>query len=99
MQVLLTFDINDKHDEVKDELFKLGYKETIKGDQGISNLPNTTVYIESEEEDFSSEDVINHILDITSSLNIHIVRAVAVEFEIWSGILGESFSRKDNENE
>lgn len=93
MQILLSYDVSGKNNEVKELLLELGYSETIEGDNGISILPASTLYFETEEKGFSANDVLDDIESIATELNVILEKAISVEFDNWYSIKGASKRR------
>jgi hypothetical protein len=87
MKILLSYDIRSKHEEVKIKLLELGYRATIKGQTDLSNLPETTLF--KNEEDFTCDSAIDEIISVTNSMEVELLRAIVVEFQNWTAIIGE----------
>jgi len=94
MQILLSYDIDSKFEEVKDRLIELDFKDTIEGDKGFSNLPNTTLIIEINEKGFTPEDAFDLLVEITDELDVELERAISVEINDWFAIVGEEHKKK-----
>jgi hypothetical protein len=90
--VLITYDVYNRHSEVKDEMKKLGYFDTIKNVTTGYTLPNTTLWKKSEE--LKTETVLLDLQNVIQNLNkgvalnnkIELEKAMAVEFTNWKAI-------------
>jgi hypothetical protein len=82
MASIVTYDVPEKHGELKDELFTLGYLDQIPGTKcEIIYLPYTTLYHETK----TPKEAVKDVRNICKSLKIKLERCVAT---IWS----QSFS-------
>ena len=92
--VLLTYDVSNRHPEVKNEMKNLGYFESIKRKNETRGytLPNTTLWKKSEE--LKTETVLLDLQNVIQKLNVGVAlnnkikleKAIAVEFTNWSAI-------------
>ncbi len=75
--VLISYDIDKLHSQVKLELQTLGYYDSFKndGDPKLYNLPNTTMWHKSK----SSDQAMADLKRICFSLGVKIEKAVAVK--------------------
>lgn len=93
MAIIVTYDVPDKHRELKKALFALEYKDRIpyKDDKGVERtifLPNTTVYHTSKTAEQGREDV----KSICTNLGVKLERCVATQWgPQWAAIYGEAF--------
>jgi hypothetical protein len=93
MAIIVTYDVPDKHVEIKKALFALGYKDRIphKDENGVDRiiyLPNTTVYHISKTAVQGREEV----KAICGKLNTKLERCVATQWgPEWAAIYGEPF--------
>jgi hypothetical protein len=93
-QILLTYDLDKRHTEVKTAMIAKGYSKFWMNGQTRYNLPNTTLYKSAAE--MTPSVATNDLQEVVAALNrgarpvnvIHIERMVAVEFTNWSGIPG-----------
>jgi hypothetical protein len=89
MAVLLTYDVDSKHVEVKNRLISnYGYAKTLRGARLNDNraaetdLPNTTVYHASKTASEATSDIIN----VTAALGVVLEKYVAFEVTgTWQG--------------
>ena len=92
--VLLTYDVSNRHLEVKNEMINLGYFKSIKRKTETRGytLPNTTLWKKSEE--LKSETVLYDLQSVIQKLNIGVAlnnkikleKAIAAEFTNWNAI-------------
>lgn len=92
--VLLTYDVSNRHLEVKNEMKNLGYFESIKRKSETKGytIPNTTLWKKSEE--LKTETVLLELQNTIKKLNtgvalinkIKLEKAMAVEFTNWNAI-------------
>ena len=88
MAVIVTYDIDSKHTEFKQAMFKLGYKAQIPGTNcKIIYFPNTTLYHETKTALQAREDA----QSIAKSLKIELERCIATVWDNWAAICGEPF--------
>ncbi len=87
MNTLLTYDLNNKHDEVKTAMKEKGYLDfwTVKG--MIYYLPNTTLW---KNDISSAETAIADISETANDFGVILERAVAVNWtpSDWKAIPG-----------
>lgn len=87
MKTLLTYDVNQKQDDVKKDLLSKGYSKTCKSSSGIDcNLPDTTVW----KDNTSPTTAMADLTGITSKLGVKLERAFAVDFDTAQGIKGDA---------
>jgi len=97
MDVLITYDINIRHSEVKTELKKKGFKDNWKSNEIIYYLPNTTLWYPKLDKITNAQKIFDDVLD---SLNegqpetnkIKVDRFMSVPAYPWSGIPGKPHS-------
>jgi len=89
MASIVTYDIPEKHRELKKILFELGYKDQIPGEKcKIIFFPNTTLYHPSKTPEQLREDV----QAVCKRLSIHLERCIATPWgPAWAAICGEDF--------
>lgn len=81
--VLISYDINKSHTEVKNAMKTLGYMETGKYPDGYSyQLPNTTLWHNSK----STTGAIADLKTVCKSLNVTLEKAVAVKATDFEGV-------------
>ena len=81
--VLLSYDVNRLHVQVKDALINMGYSINWKyGDGPTYYMPNTTVWHNSK----STNQAISDLRNICLSLSVNLERAVAVLADEFAGI-------------
>lgn len=90
MAMIITYDIQSRHIEVKAAMFRLGYKaEILDGANKTVYLPNTTLYYSSK----TPATAVNDIMSICTSLGVRLERCIATMFSPdWAGIYGEPFN-------
>ena len=89
MEIIITYDISDKHTEFKNEMKLLGYKDKVRG---ITNcewiyLPNTTLYHPSKNPSTAREEA----RKICKNLKIELERCISTIWDNWAAICGEPF--------
>lgn len=96
MNVLITYDISNKHPEVKAAMQAEKYKDYWTQDNQTYYLPNTTLWKMAN--DITPTSVLAEFQKAVADLNanipvvkdkIKIERCVAVQFTTWQGIPGE----------
>lgn len=88
MASIVTYDVPEKHVELKKAMFKLGYKEEIAGNTcEVIYFPNTTLYHESKNPKQAKMDVQTTCIQ----LNVDLERCVATIWDDWSVICGEPY--------
>jgi hypothetical protein len=87
--VLISYDVNGKQDEVKESLKKIGYRDnfTYKNNDAINYLPETTLYKSNTDTSISKSEM----LKVCSQLNVSLERFVATEFSNVTSIQGEPY--------
>lgn len=92
MNVLITYDINKKHAEVKSAMQKLGYMDSWTVDNTRYYLPNTTLWKKETSPSQAVEDIKSVITALNNSSpnnKIKLERCISVSFDKWDGISGE----------
>lgn len=84
MQVLLTYDVNKLHPDVKKAMKAKGYSDYWTDNSTTYYLPNTTLW----KKGITPQTAISDIETVTSNLNVKLERAVAVNFDSWAAIPG-----------
>jgi len=91
MAIIVTYDVNDKHQELKQILFNKEYSDRIphtdNGKPRPVYLPNTVVYHTAKTTKQGKDDV----QAAAESLGIKLERCIAVPADSWSAIWGEPF--------
>ncbi|APA92626.1 MULTISPECIES: hypothetical protein [Myroides] len=89
MQVLITYDIPSKHQEFKQRMFELGYKDSIPGliNCEMIYFPNTTLY----HSDKSAVEARDEAKLTAKALGIVLERCVATVWGEWAAVCGEPF--------
>ncbi len=88
MASIATYDIPSKHEELKKELFDLGYKAQIAGTNcELIYFPNTTVYHETK----TPREARENVQTICVKLKIKLERCIATSWIGWAAICGEPF--------
>lgn len=98
MKVLITYDLNIRHPEVKSELEKLGFADSWESNTVTYYLPNTTLWHNNL---LTTDNAENIFLNVIEDLNVgqppqRIIKAerfIAVPINSWSGIPGEPHSK------
>lgn len=83
--ILITYDLKSDHKRLKDLLKKMGWKDQIKGEKGITYLPNTSLWKEGNDQISAREEVRN----ILKTPNLE--RLFVVPFTQWASIMGDPF--------
>ena len=89
MPSIITYDVPSKHVELKEALFKLGYKDQISGTKcEVIYFPNTTLYHETK----SPEQALKDVQANCKHLSVKLYRCVATQWgPKWVAICGEDF--------
>jgi len=88
MASIVTYDVPEKHREVKKALFALDYKDQVAGVScKIIYFPNTTVYHSTK----TPKEARTDVQAICTKLEIDLERCVATIWDDWSAICGEDF--------
>ncbi len=66
--VLISYDISSKHDDVKDAMYKLGYQDYMYQSNARFNLPESTLYHSSKYSKTVYDDFQKVINDINANL-------------------------------
>lgn len=82
--VLLSYDVDRLHSQVKAELQKLGYYDLFKnaGDPKTYDLPNTTMWRNNK----SSDQAMNDLKIVCRDLGVKLEKAVAVKATEFVGV-------------
>ena len=82
--ILLSYDLDKSHTQVKNTLIDLGYLEKFKNtnDPKIYVLPNTTLWHQSK----SSNQAIIDLKNACNSLNVTLEKAVAIKASEFVGV-------------
>lgn len=93
IQILLSYDLNSHHKEVKDEMLRIGYSDTYKDIHGfVRVLPNTTLLLDKKSNvipENAVRDLEKAIQKVNSSLlfkKVELLKAIAVDFNNGFGI-------------
>lgn len=84
-KVLLTYDIDKKHSEVKAALKKKGYKDRFQNDGKTVYLPNTTMMKAGITAAIARDDM----KAVAKSEQVELIRCFACEYDGWAAIWGE----------
>ncbi|MUP46557.1 hypothetical protein E0K83_12490 [Gramella sp. BOM4] len=81
--IMLSYDINKLHTNVKDEMLKLGYNENWRYGNGPTyEMPNTTLWHDKK----SSNLAINDLQRVCNRLGVKLEKAVAALSKEFSGV-------------
>lgn len=82
--ILISYDINKSHTQVKGEMEKLGYTDSFKYNPNpkVNYLPNTTLWHQKK----SSDQAIIDLKAVCKSLGVILEKAVAVNASEFVGI-------------
>ncbi|MCP9201330.1 hypothetical protein MKO06_15580 [Gramella sp. GC03-9] len=81
--IMLSYDINKLHTNVKDEMLKLGYSERWRYGNGPTyEMPNTTLWHDEK----SSNLAINDLQRVCNRLGVKLEKAVAALSKEFSGV-------------
>lgn len=82
--VLISYDVNTNHNQVKNGMLELGYVSRWKDPQSSLSytLPNTTLRHDNK----SSDQAIRDIKRVCSNLGVTLERAVAVKASEFTGV-------------
>lgn len=85
--VLLTYDVDNKHTEIRKKLIdEYDFEEIIIGDDRTRcNLPNTTLL----KRNTTKENVFRIIKDVCKMLNVKLERVISTECSNWIALKGE----------
>jgi hypothetical protein len=87
--VIITYDVDSKHVEVKARMKALGYIDSVAGTAGTTYLPNTTLWRPST----TPQTAVEHLQGTCAALRVHLQRALADIFTAeWRGIVGAPHS-------
>ncbi len=88
MAIIVTYDIDSKHTEFKQAMFKMGYKAQIPGNTcKVIYFPNTTLYHATK----TAKAARDEAQSVAKSLSIELERCIATEWTGWAVICGEPF--------
>jgi len=88
MASIVTYDVPSKHQELKEKMLGLGYKDHIFDTSEKIYLPNTTLYHESKNAAYALKDVKTSC----TALDIKLERCISTQFgPDWAEINGEPF--------
>lgn len=79
--VLISYDVNSKHSEVKNALLALNYYDSFTQNGRNHNLPNTTLWHKEK----SSDQAIADVRRVCSNLYVTLEKAVAVKASEFVG--------------
>ncbi|SDH96865.1 hypothetical protein SAMN05421846_10374 [Chryseobacterium taeanense] len=79
--VLISYDINTKHTEVKAAMLELNYHDVFTQYGNTYNLPNTTLFHQAK----SSDQVMADLKRVCSNLYVTLEKAVAVKASEFVG--------------
>lgn len=82
--VMITYDVNKLHSDVKNSMESIGYYSyfTLNGSSKIYYMPNTSLWHKAK----SSEQALNDLKSICSNLGVNLEKAVAVKASEFTGI-------------
>lgn len=80
--LLISYDVNSKHSEVKTAMLKLNYHDVFAQYGNTYNLPNTTLCHQAK----SSDQAMADIKKVCSDLKVTLEKAVAVKAEEFAGL-------------
>lgn len=82
--VLISYDVDKLHTQVKSSMENIGYYThfTLNGSSHVYYMPNTSLWHKAK----TSEQAINDLKRICSSLGVSVEKAVAVRADEFTGI-------------
>jgi hypothetical protein len=83
--IVITFDVSDKHLEIRDHLAKLGYLDRWFYENNMYMLPNCSLW----KTDITPDQAINEITMVASKMEVRLIRAISVlssPSSPWAGI-------------
>lgn len=84
--VLITYDVDSKHIEVKKKMKALGYADYVMGGSGKPvYLPNTTLW----KTNTTPKDAVDHLRGTCDGLRVNLERAIATPFADWYALYGK----------
>lgn len=90
MNVMLCFEVSDKHDQIRNELASKGYMSSWRIKRGRDEityyLPSTAMWKKGE--NFSPAKAKDDLKKCASQLGVKVIRAVALTVGKWDGIIG-----------
>lgn len=87
--VLITYDIESKHTEVKNSMKQLGFQDTVAGQTGTVYLPNTTLW----KANATPKEAIDNLRGLCDGLRVHLQRAIAMPFDNWYALHGDPHNK------
>jgi hypothetical protein len=89
MAIIITYDVPEKHRELKKELTAMGYKDQIPGIKNckIIFFPNTTFYHPTK----TSKTAVDDVQSICNKLSVKLERCISTTWDNWYAICGEDF--------
>jgi hypothetical protein len=88
MASIVIYDVPEKHRELKQAMFKLGYNEKNSGENcKVIYFPNTTLFHETKSPAQARDDV----KTVCKNLKIELERCIATIWDSWAVICGEHF--------
>lgn len=97
MKILITYDISQRHEEVKKALIEAGLQDRWTGNGMTYYLPETSVWHNNLPNATAGSQLFNDIIRTlnegeTEERTIDVLRIMAVVFTNWSGNRGEAHS-------
>lgn len=85
--VLITYDIEKKHTEVRNSLIQdYGFEEVIVSDNNVKcYLPNTTLY----KKNTTKKSALSTLQDVCKTLGANLKRGISMECSNWQALVGE----------
>ncbi len=80
MATIITYDLANKHTEVKEAMYALGYANRFYYETKYIYLPNTTLYHEIKTAATSRDE----LMAVCARLNANLERCVATRFVDWA---------------
>lgn len=87
MEIIITYDVPNKHNDVKTEMFNLGYKDKFSDGTAYVYLPNTTLYHASKTPAIARDEM----KAVCLRLNVKLERCISTSMGNWAAIYGEPF--------
>ncbi len=87
MDSLITYDVPNRHKEVKDGMIAKGYAKSFKSGEQSYILPNTTIWRANT----APATALADLQAVTTALGVKLERAIATQFDNWAAIPGEPF--------
>lgn len=94
MKILITYDVSQRHPEVKNEMLNRGFYDVWQKSNTTYNLPNTTLWHPNLTSPQVAIDIFNEVIGQLNAGQppqniIRIERLIAVEFSSSAGIIGD----------